>query len=517
MNKMDSLTQLILKPSRSSTLRNTRNTAIHFLILSILPALFLSCSSSGSSTPTTVTGIDISSLCRLPVAPDTTSPTQVVGDGTSASCTEQAFKNAIAQGGVITFNCGTDPLTITLTSVANINSNTDTIIDGNDLITLHGGLATRILQLQTGNFESTSPTLTVMNLTFRNATSTGSDRYNDDGDYLGYNEDAGGGAIHYYGGNVSAFDCTFINNHCPDWGPDLAGGGIYGIGDGRTTIADSHFEDNTCANGGAVGGLHTSIMIYNTTITNNQALGKGANYEDENDVQQGHGGNGGGVQMDGDEQDFLLCHSTISSNVANSLGGGIFRTTYNGTGNMVIYQSSIEDNNVTDKDDPDDWDESSNGGGIYFQGGPIVIADTTITRNSAHTFGGLQLAFDQTTMSFDNVNITYNVARLGLAGGIWIAEGITGIIKNSSISYNSAPGPGSFAAAAAGGGEPGVVLSNTRILHNTAGNYWNPMSCRYPFIEGGGNYQYPVIRPNGESDYPDYLCSAFITISDPTN
>lgn len=243
-------------------------------------------------------------------------------------------------------------------------------------------------------------------------------------------------------------------------------------------------------------------------------MGKGANYQDERDVQQGHGGNGGGILMDGQEQDFFLCGSTVSNNTANALGGGMFRTTYSGVDTMIINRSLITKNNVTPKENPDDNTEPSGAGGIYFQGGPIKISNTTISKNSAHTFGGLQLTYDETTMDFKKVKIEYNIARLGLAGGIWIDEGITGIIKNSSISYNSAPGPYSFAVATAGGGEPGVVLKKTKILHNTAGNHWNPMSCRNQFIEGGGNYQYPVVRPNGESDYPDYLCSANIKIKD---
>jgi len=42
-----------------------------------------------------------------PVNPvDTSKPTSVVGNGTPSSCTEGAFTNAVAKGGIITFNCG---------------------------------------------------------------------------------------------------------------------------------------------------------------------------------------------------------------------------------------------------------------------------------------------------------------------------------------------------------------------------------------------------------------------------
>ncbi len=47
---------------------------------------------------------------------DTSSPDHVIGDGTPESCTSAAVVDAVAQGGVITFDCGDDPLTIKLES-----------------------------------------------------------------------------------------------------------------------------------------------------------------------------------------------------------------------------------------------------------------------------------------------------------------------------------------------------------------------------------------------------------------
>src|SRR4051812_2272271 len=39
-------------------------------------------------------------------AEDVSSPTTVIGTGTPASCTGDAFVSAVAKGGIITFNCG---------------------------------------------------------------------------------------------------------------------------------------------------------------------------------------------------------------------------------------------------------------------------------------------------------------------------------------------------------------------------------------------------------------------------
>ena len=46
---------------------------------------------------------------------DTSKPTTVVGTGTPASCTA-ALDAAVARGGIVTFDCGTAPTTLTVTS-----------------------------------------------------------------------------------------------------------------------------------------------------------------------------------------------------------------------------------------------------------------------------------------------------------------------------------------------------------------------------------------------------------------
>src|SRR5271165_43639 len=45
-------------------------------------------------------------------AEDVSKPTTVVGTGTPASCTSDAFVAAVAAGGIITFDCGPTPTTI---------------------------------------------------------------------------------------------------------------------------------------------------------------------------------------------------------------------------------------------------------------------------------------------------------------------------------------------------------------------------------------------------------------------
>src|SRR5438046_104447 len=68
----------------------------------------------------------------------------VVGTGTPASCTESALDAALAGGGMVTFNCGPSPVTITITSAKTISSATS--IDGGTrgLITISGNNRVRI-------------------------------------------------------------------------------------------------------------------------------------------------------------------------------------------------------------------------------------------------------------------------------------------------------------------------------------------------------------------------------------
>jgi hypothetical protein len=77
------------------------------------------------------------------------SPTTVVGTGVAASCTGAAFVAAVAKGGVITFNCGPDPVTIVLAHTANVfnDKGTKLVIDGGNKVTLSGGGKVRILYM----------------------------------------------------------------------------------------------------------------------------------------------------------------------------------------------------------------------------------------------------------------------------------------------------------------------------------------------------------------------------------
>ncbi len=164
-------------------------------------------------------------------AEDVSAPTQVVGNGTPASCTGDAFVAAVAAGGVITFDCGPDPATITLTSTAKIfnDKGTKLVIDGGNKITLSGGGKIRILYMATCDPAQVYPPgpgdcntnpgvqLVVQNITFVDGSAKGISDANNGG---------GGGAIYAQGGSLKVGNARFFNNVCDDLGSAVGGGAI---------------------------------------------------------------------------------------------------------------------------------------------------------------------------------------------------------------------------------------------------------------------------------------------------
>src|ERR1700722_14317645 len=193
--------------------------------------------------------------CATPIsAANTAGNSNVVGDGTPASCTESALEAAIAAGGVVTFDCGPSPYKLVLSSTKSITQ--DTVIDGGNLVTLDGGGQVRQLLLNNGNFDATTPTLTLQNITLANGHGT---------DNAGTGAPTGGGAVYRYGGTLNVIHSQFINNIGPASGQDSAGGAIYSVGVGTTTVVGSTFQGNQASDGGALGNLGASVDLVNDT------------------------------------------------------------------------------------------------------------------------------------------------------------------------------------------------------------------------------------------------------------
>ncbi len=278
---------------------------------------------------------------------DVSSPSTVIGTGTPESCTGDAFVRAVAQAGVITFDCGEAPVTITLVETAKVvNANGPIVIDGGGKVTLSGGGRVRILYQNTCDMEqgwTTShcddqdhPSLTVQRLTFEGGNATGLDP-------------GGGGAIFVRGGRFKAIDSVFVNNRCDDVGPDVGGAAIrvfdqsedrpvYIVG---STFGGAPELGNVCSNGGGLSSIGVSYTVIDSVFSHNRAIGRGAN-----PAQAGSpgGGSGGAIYNDGTRFTLTLCNTRIEHNEANEGGGAIFFVSNDRSGSLVIEGSSLRDN-----------------------------------------------------------------------------------------------------------------------------------------------------------------------------
>ncbi|KQW38116.1 hypothetical protein ASC76_08675 [Rhizobacter sp. Root404] len=267
-------------------------------------------------------------------------PDRVIGNGTAASCTSDAVVAAVAQGGVIGFNCGSAPVTITMTRTAKVfNDKPDVVLDGGGNVTLSGGGALRILYQNTCDpaqvwtssrcdLQST-PKLTVQNLTMVDGNSAGQG--------YGQGEVYGGGAIYVRGGQLKIVNSRFFRNRCEPSGADLGGGAVRAFGPAApVTVVGSTFGGaagygNQCANGGAISGLGASFAVLNSLFSDNKATGTG-------------GGGGGAVYQDGNKFDLSLCGSSLHDNAASQGGGALFFVSNDRTGTMSLVDSVLKAN-----------------------------------------------------------------------------------------------------------------------------------------------------------------------------
>jgi hypothetical protein len=188
-------------------------------------------------------------LALVFLRPTTVVAAGVVGTGTPESCTEAALDAALVGGGMVTFDCGAEPVTITLSAEKVIASDSPggTTVDGGGTITLSGGNAVRVF-IVAGDVA-----LTVENLTI--ASGRGVD---------------GGGIANHGNGTLTVTNSTFTDNSA------YVGGGITNFENGTLTVTNSTFSSNS-ANGGGGGGIWNggagTLTVTNSTFSGNRANG----------------------------------------------------------------------------------------------------------------------------------------------------------------------------------------------------------------------------------------------------
>ena len=244
---------------------------------------------------------------------------------------------------MITFNCGKNPVTITMTATAKVvNTHRRTVIDGGGKVTLSGGGKIRILYMNTCDpkqhfttsdcWQQKWPQLVVQNMTFTNAYS--GVRQTSSSDY-------GGGAIFAEGGQLKVVDSGFLSNRCYKSGPDLGGAAIRALGiyaHRPVYLTDDTFRGGRCSNGGAVSGLFAGFAVYNSLFVNNKAIGFGANPKQAGTAG---GGSGGAIYTDGGENYSVLVSGTVIRDCHAREGGGAIFFVIDKGGNGQLFHGNV--------------------------------------------------------------------------------------------------------------------------------------------------------------------------------
>jgi len=425
----------------------------------------------------------------------------VVGEGTPASCTEEALRAAVTRSGTITFNCGEAHHTIPVSDdvvVAN-----DTIIDGGGSeqggrITLSGGDATRVLFVEAG-----------VSLTLRNLTIANGKEPAPDGE--------GGGVFGNDRNTLTIVNCIFSNNDGTG-GSSVDGGGALFSGSFSTlVISRTMFQHNRGINGGAINNLLSSLTISDSTFQGNESLLAGS-------VDNGHGG--GAIYIDGasDNGDtssggrVTIRGSTFRNNSTDGQGGAVFSWLYP-PDDVVIEGSTFVGNSAFANRDG----QAALGGALYHGNGPLTLSNTTFANNLAERQGGALWPDGRYPAVLTNVTFAGNRAVTdeatgngGLGGAIAGNGNLTCIHctlannhaghKGGAIFFNQDNNPGHS-----------ITLVNTILDTNTA---WNNGDDSATFqhcaddmlLDGGGNVQFPAKNANSENDIN---CTDAVVIVDP--
>lgn len=273
----------------------------------------------------------------------------VIGDGTPASCTSAAVVKAVAQGGLITFDCGPGHVTITMTATARVPTGGHRVVlDGGGRITLRGSGGHRLLSLDTcGRGEPATgdchdqrwPRLAVENIVLERGDAPGGPP--------GGAAPGGGGAIFDRGGELTVTNSVFAGNHCAAAGADAGGGSIHVLDQwhGRPVqLSNDVFRDSSCAAGGALAGAGVSWQIANSVFSGNAATS----------------GGGGALYADGSHS-VAVANSVFRGNRAHGSGGAIFFRGDDASASLTIGDSVLIGN-------PEGNSETGGYAGIYYSG-----------------------------------------------------------------------------------------------------------------------------------------------------
>lgn len=298
---------------------------------------------------------------------------------------------------------------------------------------------------------------------------------------------ARGGGIYMEGSSPAINNCTITGNHA-EWG-----GGIY-ANNSALVVKNTTINDNHATGGvGSVtnsyvqafgGGIYVreaiAVTIDNCGIRNNTANATRS------------GGWGGGVCISGYTCQAAIRNSTISGNTisvivsgsntnegTNATGGGIFLV----TASTTIDNCTISDNSVTASTANVTSTGLNNnfvGGGGIFNGGPLVISNSTISNN--HISATVNPANNSSGWCSGGGIMNDGSLIPGNGGGI--VTGCNSVIDKCTIEGNSSAGNFNPSGGGIGYYTPFLLVTpvipkvhNSIIRDNTAGKYGGAIHC----------------------------------------
>jgi parallel beta-helix repeat protein len=227
---------------------------------------------------------------------------------------------------------------------------------------------------------------------------------------------------------------------------DGGGGGVFINEAGGLRLEDSVVSGNTATGErGSGGGLFladsSTAVILRSIVSGNQRTGTGVGF-------------GGGVFV-GDGAVLNVENATISDNRAiGGEGGGIL---VEQSGSLIVENSTISGNQAT-----------SGGGGLLlaFNSG-TVLRNSTISGNSSVSGGGGILT-DNCMLTVENCTVSGNVCT-SPGGGISFPAGGTGVIRNSTVAFNTAISGGGGIFVKSTSSPAAVTLLSTIVADNHVG------------------------------------------------
>ena len=330
----------------------------------------------------------------------------VVGDGTPASCTETALRQALAVasasgGGTIRFDCGSDPLAISLIETAEVRdigpilivAPDGTTIDGGGVITL-AGLANGIVLFvapETAAAVLRSVTVTHRGTLFPTVHNQGTLTITNSA--VSDNRSGGGivndGTLTITGstiarngsflrGGITNSGRLTLNDSVVSGNRGFAGGGLVNDDvNADARIAGSTFLDNAAEGDGGISNsgslsIKDSEFVNNRGIFGDGAIGNAGRLDVKHSTFGQNLARQGGAGGIGNGGTASVADSEFSMN-AGGFGAAISHT----GGTLTIKKSDFSGNRAL-----------ISGGGIYNCAGTVDIKHSTITGNSAGQQGG---------------------------------------------------------------------------------------------------------------------------------